>query len=118
MAQFTNKLADITIPSGATKSRMVVAEKEYGDARKLFLQTPASIDGKTITIKVTYDQVPNITTGNWATLADSTGTAISPAAISKARNVDDLIGTTAFYLEANSAPSLDVTFGCAKQWLQ
>lgn len=114
---FTNKIADIKVANGDTKSRMVTAA-EYQDARSALLATPHDIGGKTYTIMVTYDQVPDQATGHWFTLVDSTGTAIAPAAIDKAIKVpDELLAATAFYILASAAVGLDVTFGFTKQWL-
>lgn len=116
-AFFTDKIADITIANGATKSRLVGLD-EYQDARKLLIQTPHDIGGKTYSYMVTHDQEPNITTGSWATLVDSTGTAYSPAAIDKSIAApDELLSATAFYILASADPGKDVAFGASKQWL-
>lgn len=106
---FVAGIADVTIASGDTISRVVDGKYEYADATAINIQSPATLDAVTFTIEVSYDGT------TFATLNDGTSD-IAPPAAGKSRQYIEMLGTKSFRLKASSAVSADRTFKLTKQY--
>ena len=108
-ASFNAALANIVVPSGAAISRTVIAFEEYADATAVCLIAPASLDGATYTIEVSFDGA------TFVTLNDGTAD-IGPPAAGKGRQYVELCGFNFFRIRQSINAGADRTFRASKQW--
>src|SRR4051812_38008323 len=106
---FMATLFPLTVATGATVSRSLDMRAEAYDAEAITVQAPASIDGKSYTWEVSLDGT------NFATLEDTTETAIPVPAASKAIIYNGVFtGIRLLRLKASGAVSADVVFQLTK----
>lgn len=107
---FDGWIYDATVASGGTVSRGVKGAYEYSDAVAIGIQSPATMDATTWTIEVSQDD------STYATLKDSSGTAIGPPGAGSARQYTEMLGFKFFRIKSSGATAADRTFKLSKLW--
>lgn len=106
---FVGGLADITIETGQTSSRIVNAAYETADATAVTLMAPATLDAATFTLEGSQDGT------TFYTLNDGSSD-IGPPAVNKCRQYTELMGYQYWRIKSSGSAAAPRTWKASKQW--